>query len=84
MASYAKGFRSPTFNESYGPAFWGSNPNLKPESAYLGELANVFTYKNISLTQTAYYNKIKDLNKQSSSTLGLLNLVILAHLKANL
>lgn len=52
-------FRIPTYNDLYWEE--GGNPNLKPESAYQGELANVFTYKNISLTQTAYYNKIKDL-----------------------
>lgn len=52
-------FRIPTYNDLYWEE--GGNPNLKPESAYQGELTNVFTYKNVSLTQTAYYNKIKDL-----------------------
>ncbi|MGL5111967.1 MAG: TonB-dependent receptor plug domain-containing protein [Flavobacterium sp.] len=52
-------FRIPTYNDLYWEE--GGNPNLNPESSYQMELANVFTYKNISLTQTAYYNKIKDL-----------------------
>ncbi|MGL2988289.1 TonB-dependent receptor plug domain-containing protein [Flavobacterium sp. RSSA_27] len=58
-ANVSRNFRIPTFNDLYWEE--GGNPNLKPESAYQGELANVFTYKNFSLTQTAYYNKIKDL-----------------------
>ena len=52
-------FRMPTFNDLY----WREvgNPNLKPESSYQAEVSNVFKFKNGSLTQTAYYNKIKDL-----------------------
>jgi iron complex outermembrane receptor protein len=52
-------FRIPTYNDLYWEE--GGNPNLKPESSYQAEIANVFKYKNVTLTQTAYYNKIKDL-----------------------
>ena len=55
----SRNFRIPTYNDLY----WnpGGNINLKPESSYQAEIGNVFTFKNISLTQTFYYIKIKDL-----------------------
>jgi len=55
----SRNFRIPTFNDLY----WnpGGNLNLKPESSYQAEMGNVFTFNNISLTQTFYYIKIKDL-----------------------
>lgn len=52
-------FRIPTYNDLYWEE--GGNPDLKPESSYQAEIANVFKYKNVTLTQTAYFNKIKDL-----------------------
>ncbi|SHF77418.1 iron complex outermembrane recepter protein [Flavobacterium segetis] len=52
-------FRIPTYNDLYWEE--GGNPHLKPESSYQAEIANVFRYKNVKLTQTAYFNKIKDL-----------------------
>ncbi|OUD36497.1 TonB-dependent siderophore receptor [Flavobacterium sp. FPG59] len=58
-ANVSHNFRIPTYNDLYWES--GGNPNLKPESAYQGELANIFKYHNVSLTQTVYFNKIKDL-----------------------
>ena len=55
----SRNFRIPTFNDLYWEQ--GGNPDLKPESSYQAEIGNVFTYKNISLTQTFYYIKITDL-----------------------
>ncbi|MBF4473245.1 TonB-dependent receptor plug domain-containing protein [Flavobacterium sp. HJJ] len=55
----SRNFRIPTFNDLYWEP--GGNPNLKPESSYQAEIGNVFTFNNISLTQTFYYIKIKDL-----------------------
>ncbi|MFZ0595861.1 MAG: TonB-dependent receptor, partial [Flavobacterium sp.] len=55
----SRNFRIPTFNDLYWET--GGNPDLKPESSYQAEIGNVFTVKNISLTQTFYYMKIKDL-----------------------
>lgn len=55
----SRNFRIPTFNDLYWET--GGNPDLKPESSYQAEIGNVFTFKNISLTQTFYYMKIKDL-----------------------
>ena len=58
-ANVSHNFRIPTYNDLYWES--GGNPNLKPESAYQGEISNVFKYRKISLTQTLYYNKIRDL-----------------------
>lgn len=55
----SRNFRIPTYNDLYWDE--GGNPDLKPESSYQAEIGNVFTFKNISLTQTFYYIKIKDL-----------------------
>ncbi|WP_428229711.1 TonB-dependent receptor plug domain-containing protein [Flavobacterium sp.] len=55
----SRNFRIPTFNDLYWEE--GGNPDLKPESSYQAEIGNVFTFRNISLTQTFYYMKIKDL-----------------------
>jgi len=55
----SRNFRVPTFNDLYWEE--GGNPDLKPESSYQAEIGNVFTFKTISLTQTFYYMKIKDL-----------------------
>ena len=55
----SRNFRIPTFNDLYWET--GGNPDLKPESSYQAEIGNVFTFKNISLTQTFYYIKIDDL-----------------------
>jgi iron complex outermembrane receptor protein len=55
----SRNFRIPTFNDLYWEE--GGNRDLKPESSYQAEIGNVFTFKNITLTQTFYYIKIKDL-----------------------
>lgn len=60
-ASYAKGFRSPTFNESYGPAFWGSNPDLKPESSHNYELFGEYNTPQGRTRLTAYQNKVENM-----------------------
>lgn len=57
--NFSRNFRIPTFNDLYWEE--GGNPDLKPESSYQAEIGNVFTFKNISLTQTFYYIKITDL-----------------------
>ena len=55
----SRNFRIPTFNDLYWEP--GGNPDLKPESSYQAEIGNVFSFKNVSLTQTFYYIKINDL-----------------------
>ncbi|WP_245594753.1 TonB-dependent receptor plug domain-containing protein [Flavobacterium limnosediminis] len=58
-ANFSRNFRIPTFNDLYWEE--GGNPDLKPESAYQAEIGNVFSYKKITLSQTMYYMKIRDL-----------------------
>ena len=57
--NFSRNFRIPTYNDLYWEE--GGNPDLKPESSYQAEIGNVFTFSNISLTQTFYYIKIKDM-----------------------
>ncbi|MDX6182488.1 TonB-dependent receptor [Flavobacterium sp. Fl-77] len=57
--NFSRNFRIPTYNDLYWEQ--GGNPNLKPENSYQTEIGNVFTFKNLSLTQTFYYIKINDL-----------------------
>lgn len=55
----SRNFRIPTYNDLYWKE--GGNPNLKPESSYQAEVGNVFSYKGLTLSQTAYFIKINDL-----------------------
>lgn len=55
----SRNYRIPTFNDLYWET--GGNPDLKPELSYQGDIANVFTYKNLSITQNFYYIKSKNL-----------------------
>ncbi|MBF4492689.1 TonB-dependent receptor [Flavobacterium sp. MR2016-29] len=65
----SRNFRIPTFNDLYWEE--GGNPDLKPESSYQAEIGNVFTFSNISLTQTFYYIKINDLLRWVSGSNGI-------------
>ncbi len=58
----SRNYRIPTFNDLYweGTSDQG-NPDLKVESSYQAEVGNVFSFQKIKLSQTFYYNKIKDL-----------------------
>lgn len=63
-ASYAKGFRAPTFNELYFPNY--ENPELKPETS---DNYEVFLEHNSLLQSTrlsGYYNKVNDLITSSA------------------
>ena len=60
-ANYAKGYRAPTFNDLYGPASWGSNPNLKPETSDNYEAFVEYSDQTQSTRLTGYRNKIEDL-----------------------
>jgi outer membrane cobalamin receptor len=52
-------FRIPTFNDLYWSE--GGNPDLKPESSYQMEFGNMFTFKKITFSATAYAAKISDM-----------------------
>jgi iron complex outermembrane receptor protein len=58
-ASISKNYRIPTFNDLYWPG--AENPNLKAESSLQYELSNEFTFENLKLVFTGYYNDIDDL-----------------------
>ena len=57
--SGSKNFRIPTFNDLYWQG--SGNLNLKPESSLQAEIGQVFSYKNASVTTTAFYSKITDM-----------------------
>lgn len=60
-ANYAKGYRAPTFNDLYGPASWGSNPNLKPETSDNYEAFIEYINQTQSTRLTGYNNKVEEL-----------------------
>ena len=67
----SKNFRIPTYNDLYYNGGGGfGNPNLKPESSYQTEIGNVFNYKKITLSQTAYFIKIQDFISWKPATNG--------------
>jgi outer membrane cobalamin receptor len=55
----SRNFRIPAYNDLYWDQ--GGNSNLKPESSYQAELGNTIEIAKIKLTQTFFYNNIKDL-----------------------
>ncbi|MGJ5643330.1 TonB-dependent receptor [Formosa sp. S-31] len=55
----SKNFRIPTFNDLYWEG--SGNTDLKPETSYQLELGNHLNFKSVSLSATAYYNKINDM-----------------------
>jgi vitamin B12 transporter len=57
--SISKNYRIPTFNDLYWPG--AENPDLKAESSLQFELSNEFTFENLKLVFTGYYNDIDDL-----------------------
>ena len=67
----SKNFRIPTYNDLYYSGGGGfGNPNLKPESSYQAEIGNVFSYKKITFSQTAYFIKIEDFISWKPATNG--------------
>lgn len=65
--NYAKGYRVPSFTQLYGPSYWGSNPNLKPETSDNYEAFVEYTTPLQSTRLTGYYNKVDDLISWSGS-----------------
>lgn len=62
-ASYATGFRAPTFNELYYPIAWGSggNPDLKAETSKNTEAFIEYKGDNHLTRVTGYYNEVDDI-----------------------
>lgn len=55
----SRNFRIPTYNDLYWQGT--GNPNLNPETSYQVEFGNEFRVKNIKLTLTGYYIRLKDM-----------------------
>lgn len=55
----SRNFRIPTFNDMYWEG--SGNPDLLPEISNQAEITHIFTYNNIRLSVTGYYNVIKDM-----------------------
>jgi vitamin B12 transporter len=62
VLSYAEGFRVPTFNDLYGPADWGANPDLDPERSKSYELQwRSQLAENTRLEASLYRTDVRDL-----------------------
>lgn len=59
--NYAKGYRVPSFTQLFSPDYWGSNPNLKPETSDNYEAFVEYTTPRQSTRLTGYYNEVEDL-----------------------
>lgn len=57
--SASKNYRRPTFNDLYWQG--SGNPDLDAEKADQIELGNTFSYRNLRLNLTGYYNDIRDM-----------------------
>jgi vitamin B12 transporter len=63
FANISTGFKAPTVSDLFGPTFYGSNPDLKPEQSRNFEGgAQVRALENkLQLTATGYYRDITDM-----------------------
>lgn len=60
-ASYATGFRSPTFNDLTEKPYWGGNPNLKAETSKNAEIFAEYNNNYTNTRLTSYRNDVEDL-----------------------
>ena len=65
-ASYATGFRAPTFNDLYYPGY--SNPDLKPETSKNTEVFVEYNKGNQVSRLTGYHTDVKDLIGGNTNT----------------
>lgn len=63
FANISSGFKAPTVNDLFGPTFYGSNPDLKPEQSrnFEGGVQVNAVQDKLQLTATGYYRDITDL-----------------------
>jgi vitamin B12 transporter len=54
-------FKAPTFNDLYGPAGWGSNPNLRPERSRNYEIGLHYAVDEQRVDAVYFDNRISDL-----------------------
>jgi len=60
-ATISTAFKSPTFNDLYGPPGWGSNPNLRPERSRNMEIGLHFAADGHRFDAVYFDNRIRDL-----------------------
>jgi len=60
-ASVSTAFKAPTFNDLYGPAGWGSNPNLRPERSRNYEIGLHYAADEQRVDVVYFDNRISDL-----------------------
>jgi vitamin B12 transporter len=60
-ASASTAFKAPTFTDLYGPAAWGSNPNLKPERSRNKEFGMHYVEGEQHIDVVYFDNHIRDL-----------------------
>jgi vitamin B12 transporter len=60
-ASISTAFKAPTFNDLYGPAGWGSNPNLRPERSRNYEIGLHYGADEQRVDVVYFDNRILDL-----------------------
>lgn len=61
ILSYGEGFRAPTFSDLYGPAGWGANPELNPETSKTYELQWRANLSGTQLEASAYRTDVEDM-----------------------
>jgi len=62
-------FKAPTFNDMYGPAKWGSNPDLNPERSRNGEAGLHYNSKGQTVDVVYFDSRVNDLIAYNTSTL---------------
>lgn len=60
-ASISTAFKAPTFNDLYGPSWWGSNPNLRPERSRNYEVGLHYAVDEQRVDAVYFDNRIRDL-----------------------
>ncbi len=63
FANISTGFKAPTVSDLFGPSYYGSNPELKPEQSrnYEAGVQAGFLQEKLQLTGTGYYREIIDM-----------------------
>ncbi len=63
-ASYATGFKAPSFNDLYA---WGGNPDLKAENSKNAEVFAEYNTNDVQTRLTAYHNRIDNMIASDSN-----------------
>lgn len=63
FANLSSGFKAPTVSDLFGPTYYGSNPDLKPEESVNAEAGVQLTalQRKLQVTATGFYRDVKNL-----------------------